>query len=38
MVHWHFYPTREAAHQAIFENIGVFYNRTVLKSGWGIFP
>jgi putative transposase len=26
-VHWHFYPTREAARQAIFQYIEVFYNR-----------
>ena len=28
IVHWRFYPTREAARQAIFEYIEVFYNRT----------
>lgn len=27
IVHWRFYPTREAARQAIFEYIEVFYNR-----------
>lgn len=27
VVHWRFYPTREAARQAIFEYIEVFYNR-----------
>ncbi len=27
IVHWHFYPTREKARQAIFEYIEVFYNR-----------
>ena len=27
IIHWHFYPTREAARQAIFEYIEVFYNR-----------
>ena len=27
IVHWHFYPTREEARQAIFEYIEVFYNR-----------
>lgn len=27
IVHWHFYPTREAARQAIFEYIEAFYNR-----------
>jgi putative transposase len=27
IVHWHFYPTREEARQAVFEYIEVFYNR-----------
>lgn len=27
IVHWRFYPTRDAARQAIFEYIEVFYNR-----------
>lgn len=27
IIHWHFYPTREQARQAIFEYIEVFYNR-----------
>ena len=27
IVHWRFYPTREAARQAIFEYIEIFYNR-----------
>lgn len=28
IIHWHFYPTREAARQAIFEYIEAFYNRS----------
>jgi putative transposase len=27
IIHWHFYPTRDQARQAIFEYIEVFYNR-----------
>ena len=27
IVHWRFYPTREAARQAVFEYIEAFYNR-----------
>lgn len=27
IIHWHFYPTREQARQAVFEYIEVFYNR-----------
>ncbi|NMB03686.1 MAG: IS3 family transposase [Tissierellia bacterium] len=34
-MHWHFYPTREAARQAIFEYIEVFYNRRRLQKRRG---
>lgn len=34
-VHWHFYPTREAARQAIFEYIEVFYNRRRVQKRLG---
>jgi len=34
-VHWHFYPTREAARQAIFEYIEVFYNRCRVQKRLG---
>lgn len=27
IIHWHFYPTRDRARQAVFEYIEVFYNR-----------
>jgi len=27
IIHWHYYPTREIARQAVFEYIEVFYNR-----------
>jgi putative transposase len=27
IIHWHFYPTRDQARQAVFEYIEVFYNR-----------
>ena len=35
IVHWHFYPTREAARQAIFEYIEVFYNRCRVQKRLG---
>jgi putative transposase len=35
IVHWRFYPTREAARQAIFEYIEVFYNRHRLQKRLG---
>ncbi|MDD4808298.1 MAG: IS3 family transposase, partial [Oscillospiraceae bacterium] len=34
-VHWHVYPTREAARQAIFEYIEVFYNRRRVQKRLG---
>lgn len=34
-VHWRFYPTREAARQAIFEYIEVFYNRRRVQKRLG---
>ena len=27
IIHWHFYPTREAARQQVFEYIEIYYNR-----------
>ena len=35
IVHWRFYPTREAARQAIFEYIEVFYNRRRVQKRLG---
>jgi len=35
VVHWRFYPTREAARQAIFEYIEVFYNRRRVQKRLG---
>lgn len=35
IVHWRFYPTREAARQAIFEYIEVFYNRQRVQKRLG---
>ncbi|ARP50642.1 MULTISPECIES: IS3 family transposase [Caproicibacterium] len=35
IVHWHVYPTREAARQAIFEYIEVFYNRRRVQKRLG---
>ena len=35
IVHWRFYPTRESAHQAIFEYIEVFYNRRRVQKRLG---
>ncbi|HHU23408.1 MAG TPA: IS3 family transposase [Clostridiales bacterium] len=35
IVHWRFYPTREAARQAIFEYIEVFYNRLRVQKRLG---
>jgi putative transposase len=35
VVHWCFYPTREAARQAIFEYIEVFYNRQRVQKRLG---
>lgn len=35
IVHWRFYPTREAARQAIFEYIEVFYNRRKVQKRLG---
>lgn len=35
IVHWHFYPTRESARQAIFEYIEVFYNRRRVQKRLG---
>lgn len=35
IVHWRFYPTREAARQAIFEYIEAFYNRNRVQKRLG---
>jgi len=35
IVHWRFYPTREAARQAVFEYIEVFYNRRRVQKRLG---
>jgi len=35
VLHWRFYPTREAARQAIFEYIEVFYNRRRVQKRLG---
>ena len=35
IVHWHFYPTREAARQAVFEYIEGFYNRRRVQKRLG---
>ncbi len=35
VVHWRFYPTREAARQAIFEYIEAFYNRRRVQKRLG---
>ena len=35
IVHWRFYPTREAARQAIFEYIEAFYNRRRVQKRLG---
>lgn len=37
IVHWRFYPTWEAARQAIFEYIEVFYNRHRVQKRLGYF-
>lgn len=35
IAHWHFYPTREQARQAIFEYIEVFHNRKRVQKRFG---